>query len=83
MMFRNNPKNNLGAFNSGTSVGALSHYLGTSGKTLFGLLVNIVTIPPEDYTSIFESKFNRPPFKIYFNNLINYEETNPGLLRNL
>jgi hypothetical protein len=47
MMFRNNPKNNLGIFSSGTSVGALSPYLGTSGKALFGLLVIVVTIPSE------------------------------------
>jgi hypothetical protein len=82
MMFRNNSKNNLGVLNSGTSVGEISPYMRTSGKTLFGLLVNIVTIPSEDYTRVFESKFNHPPFKIYCNNLINYEKKNPELLRN-
>jgi hypothetical protein len=48
---------------------------GHNVKTLFGLLINIVTIPSEDYIRVFESKFNHPPFKIYCNtNLINYEK---------
>jgi hypothetical protein len=80
MMFRNNPKNNLRVLNSG--IGAVSSYMRTSDKTLFGLLLNIVTTPFEDYTRVFESKFNHPPFKIYRNNLINYEKINPELLRN-
>jgi hypothetical protein len=63
-------------------VPTVSSYLGTSGKALFGLLVIVVTIPSEAYTRVFESKFNRPPFKVYCTNLINYEEENPGALRN-